>query len=64
MRYHCAKCNDTGYTGDIVKEKCSCLIQKLLERTYQLSDIKELDRENFDTFDPEVFLIHRLKAAG
>ena len=55
MRYHCAKCNDTGYTGDIVKEKCSCLIQKLLERTYQLSDIKELDRENFDTFDPEVF---------
>ena len=28
---------------------------KILERTYQLSDINDLERENFDTFDPEVF---------
>ncbi|NLO81445.1 MAG: ATP-binding protein [Clostridiales bacterium] len=55
MHYRCPQCEDTGYRGDIIKEKCSCLIQKLVERTYQLSDIKELDRENFDTFDPEVF---------
>jgi DNA replication protein DnaC len=55
MRYRCPKCKDTGYIGGIIKEKCPCLIQKLLERSYQLSDIKELDRQNFDTFDPEVF---------
>ena len=55
MHYRCPKCEDTGYRGDIIKEKCSCLIQKILERTYQLSDINDLERENFDTFDPEVF---------
>ena len=55
MHYRCPKCEDTGYRGGIIKEKCSCLIQKILERTYQLSDINDLERENFDTFDPEVF---------
>lgn len=55
MRYRCNQCNDTGYIGYPLREKCSCLIQKLLERTYQLSNIHELERENFTTFDPEVF---------
>jgi DNA replication protein DnaC len=55
MQYRCEICKDTGYTGFPVKEKCSCLVQKLLERTYRLSNIQELEAENFDTFDPMVF---------
>jgi DNA replication protein DnaC len=55
MRYRCEICKDTGYTGFPIKEKCSCLAQKLLERTYRLSNIHELEAENFSTFDPMVF---------
>lgn len=55
IHYRCPKCKDTGYTGDLIKEKCSCLVQKLVEKTYQLSDIKELEQQNFDTFNPHVF---------
>ncbi len=55
MRYRCANCKDTGYVGYPIREKCSCLIQRLLERTYQLSNIQELELENFSTFDPMVF---------
>lgn len=55
MRYRCNKCKDTGFIGYPVREKCSCLTQKLLEKTYQSSNIHELDLENFSTFDPMVF---------
>ncbi|HZJ57489.1 MAG TPA: ATP-binding protein [Clostridia bacterium] len=55
MQYRCENCKDTGYTGFPIKEKCNCLTQKLLERTYRLSNIQELEAENFQTFDPMVF---------
>jgi len=55
IQYRCSHCQDTGYVGYPVKEKCRCLIQRLLEKTYQLSNIQELDYENFSTFDPMVF---------
>ena len=54
-RYRCPACRDTGYVGNLVKEKCNCLIQKLVERTCRYSDLSNLDKENFDTFDPDVF---------
>jgi DNA replication protein DnaC len=48
MKYKCSKCKDTGYIGT---EKCSCLKQKLIDRYYQQSNLKEiLKRENFDNF--------------
>lgn len=53
--YRCKKCLDTGYTGWPVKSICSCLSQKLIEKLYELSDFGELERQNFETFDPYVF---------
>jgi DNA replication protein DnaC len=48
MKYKCSKCKDTGYIGT---EKCSCLKQKLIDRYYQQSNLKDiLRRENFDNF--------------
>lgn len=48
MKYKCSKCMDTGYIGT---EKCSCLKQKLIDRYYQQSNLKDiLRRENFDNF--------------
>lgn len=55
IKYRCNRCQDTGYVGFPVREKCSCLIQKLLARTYQLSNIHELEYENFETFDSSIF---------
>jgi len=55
LKYRCPACKDTGYVGELVKEKCNCLIQKLVERTYRYSELSSLDKENFDTFNPDVF---------
>ncbi len=55
LHYRCPVCKDTGYVGELVKEKCNCLIQRLVERTYHFSELSNLDKENFDTFDSNVF---------
>jgi DNA replication protein DnaC len=55
IRWRCPDCKDTGYIGELVKEKCSCLIQQLAERSYRFSELSETDKENFDTFDATVF---------
>lgn len=48
IKYICPKCKDTGY---ILNEKCSCFRQKLIDKFYQQSNLKEvLKRENFDNF--------------
>ncbi|MGI6707070.1 MAG: ATP-binding protein [Clostridia bacterium] len=54
-QYRCPKCKDTGFVGEPVREKCSCLTQQLLHRAYKLSNIHELESQNFDTYDPNVF---------
>lgn len=48
MRYHCAKCKDTGF---IDNEKCSCFKQAIADTIYMGSNMKSiLERENFSTF--------------
>ncbi|HHY82232.1 MAG TPA: ATP-binding protein [Clostridiales bacterium] len=54
LQYRCPECRDTGYVGELVKEKCSCLIQKIVERSYRYSELSGISKENFDTFNPEV----------
>ena len=55
LHYRCPVCKDTGYVGQLIKEKCNCLIQELVERTYHFSELSNLDKENFNTFDLDVF---------
>lgn len=55
LHHRCPACQDTGYVGSLVKEKCSCLIQQLLKRAYDFSELSSLDKENFATFDANVF---------
>ena len=54
--YECKICNDTGYinnsNGSIM---CSCLKQKLLNISYNKSNISNLDKENFDTFNVSIY---------
>lgn len=55
--YDCALCNDTGYiTSDNYKSTmCSCLKQKLLDYSFNKSNMSNLDKENFSTFNPNIF---------
>ena len=55
LKYNCELCKDTGFVGELVKERCKCLNQKILTRVYETSDILDLEKQNFDTFDQDIF---------
>lgn len=60
IKYRCSKCRDTGYIGN---KKCSCFRQKLIDKLYQQSNLRDiLKKENFDTFD--ISLYPEEKAVG
>ena len=55
--YECSICKDTGYINDNKKASvlCPCLKQKLLNISYNKSNISNLSKENFDNFNPNAF---------
>lgn len=55
--YECLVCNDTGYVsnGNDRTVMCSCLKQKLLDASFNKSNMANLDKENFDTFKESLF---------
>ena len=55
--YECSICKDTGYihNGTSASSLCSCLKQKLLDISYNKSNISNLSKENFDTFNANNF---------
>ena len=56
-KYECLICKDTGYIQmqNSASCLCACLKQKLLDISYNKSNISNLSKENFDTFRPEIF---------
>lgn len=56
-KYECEDCKDTGYiqNNDYTTEMCHCLKQKILDKSYNKSNISNLDKENFQTFNINVF---------
>ena len=55
--YECSICKDTGYiqNGTYASSLCPCLKQKLLDISYNKSNISNLSKENFETFNPNIF---------
>lgn len=53
--YSCKLCNDTGYLINNGNIMCNCLKQKLLNIEYNKSNISSLEKENFDTFNLNIF---------
>ena len=55
--YECKLCNDTGYItkNNYKSEMCSCLKQKLLNIAFNNSNMSNLDKENFATFNENIF---------
>ena len=55
--YECQICKDTGYVMDdnYKTTMCSCLKQKLLDCSFNKSNMSNLDKENFSTFNSNLF---------
>ena len=55
--YECYKCNDTGYIKSDNNRTimCNCLKQKLLNISFNKSNISNLNKENFNTFNENIF---------
>ena len=56
-KYECSLCKDTGYikSGTAATIMCSCLKQKLLNVSYNKSNMTNLSKENFENFNPNIF---------
>lgn len=55
--YECNACHDTGYITLENKrtQMCNCLKQKLLNSSYNKSNMSNLEKENFSTFNENKF---------
>jgi len=55
--YECNQCKDTGYItqNNSKTQMCSCLKQELLNNLYNKSNISNLNKENFYTFNENIF---------
>lgn len=58
--YRCAKCKDTGYVGDNVKEMCSCMSGELHRRLFERIGLKNTEEQSFETFDLNRFSDEKL----
>ena len=54
-KYECKYCHDTGYLVDDNNIMCTCLKQKLLDINYNSSNISNLKKENFSTFNSSIY---------
>ena len=55
--YECKLCNDTGFILDknYKTTMCNCLKQKLLNISFNKSNISNIDKENFNNFNELLF---------
>lgn len=55
--YECKICKDTGYVQvqNAASSLCCCLKQKLLDISYNKSNMSNLGKENFGTFNANIF---------
>ena len=56
-QFECNLCKDTGYIMDnnYKTQMCSCLKQKLLNISYNKSNMTNLSKENFENFNQNIF---------
>ena len=56
-KYECEKCKDTGYITFLNQktQMCNCLKQKLINISYNKSNLSNLQKENFKNFNANLF---------
>lgn len=53
--YRCPICRDTGYVGEVVRDKCSCLKQRLMDAANDGERAGGLGAHSFEQFDLDIF---------
>ena len=59
-RYRCAKCGDTGFTGDAKTKPCICYLERLSKMNFASSNLNS--GESFENFEFNIFLDLRQRA--
>lgn len=62
--YQCARCKDTGYVGEPVREMCDCMRTAFYTRLYERVGLGEKAEQSFETFDQRVFSDAELPGQG
>lgn len=53
--YRCPICRDTGYVGELIREKCNCLKQRIMDAENASERKGGLGSHSFEQFDLNVF---------
>lgn len=60
----CPVCQDTGYVGEIIRERCECFNQAFYQRMYRKMGLAENQAQSFENFDLNVFSAEKLPGKG
>ncbi len=52
--YRCRKCRDTGYTGELIREPCSCMMNAYRKKIRERIGLGKGEEETFETFNAEI----------
>lgn len=57
IKYGCDNCKDRGYITDSTGRSvmCNCLKQKMLDISYNKSNLSDIKKENFENFNIDIF---------
>lgn len=58
--YRCPVCQDSGYVGEIVRERCECFNQAFYTRMYRKMGLAENREQSFDAFNLNLFSAEKL----
>ena len=53
--YDCPECQDTGYVGETVRERCGCMRRRYQARLREAIGLPENGRETFEAYDETLF---------
>lgn len=56
----CPVCQDSGFVGEIIRERCECFNQAFYARMYQRMGLSESSEQSFERFDLNVFSPEKL----
>lgn len=62
--YQCPLCHDTGFVGEVIRERCECFGRRIQEKQLAQAGHGLNPSETFETFDASVFPDTPLKTGG
>ena len=58
--YNCPICHDTGYVGEVVRERCTCVRKRYQDRLRQAIGLQDNGQETFEAYNSRIFSEERL----